>query len=93
MGPPLSSLTFSLFFAYAYPPTPTVKLTLHILLSAPYPPISNVLYSHSLCLMPTLSYSFLPSQFSFLFLALHAPPLRAISTAVPVLIRTLSYMY
>ena len=46
-------------------------------------------YANSLIFIPTLSIS----QYSFLFLALHAPPLRAISTAIPVLTRTLSYMY
>ena len=50
-------------------------------------------YSHSLCLIPTPSYPFLLFQSSFLFPALHAPPLRAISTAIPVLTRTLCYMY
>ena len=47
------SLTFSLFFAYAYPPTPTVKLTLHILLYSPPPilpfPMCSTLILFVLC--------------------------------------------
>ena len=60
-------------------------------------------YSHSLGLIPTpscpivdhLFYSFPPilSQFSVLLLTRRAPPLRATSTATPVLTLTLPYTY
>ena len=60
-------------------------------------------YSHSLGLTPTpscpivdhLFYSFPPilSQFSVLLLTRRAPPLRATSTATPVLTLTLPYTY
>ena len=68
----------------------------------PYHPTSNVLlsfswsYSNSLSpIVDHLFYSFPPilSQFSVLLLTRRAPPLRATSTATPVLTLTLPYTY
>ena len=90
------SLTLRFLFAYFYPPTPTVKLTLHMLLCS-LPPILPFKMCSTLILVVLFQFPHIHSYslnlVSYSLPSMHCLLIRTMSTAIPVLARTLSCIY